>query len=298
MAIYSIENRNLEPIAVRSSLDDQSNGKRVESLSPNGLYYAFTDDRAQKVRSLDISSPLTPETPLEGNNSDVLQLSFDPHGDFLACADKSEIIIWPTRDHAKKTSIPFSPGYTINGLKGLVVSPGGRYVAATSSSGGTRLWDTHSNDHTGTTILFDDAKSISFSPDGTRLSIGGQDEIKLWILDANKFDSRRIPMGGELVKFSPDGSRLATQDPGYDHISVWKLNVHDPLLEGTVSRGFDFAFPFDNSHLIVNGDGVFVENFDASWALEHVCSIVKRNLTLEERDKYLSGFDHVQACPS
>jgi WD40 repeat protein len=180
----------------------------------------------------------------------------------------------------------------------LAVSPGGRYVAATSSSGETRLWDTHSDDHTGTTIPFDDAKSISFAPDGTRLSIGGQNEIKLWIISANKFDHRRIPVGGTSVTFSPDGSRLATQDPESDHISVWKLNVRDPILEGTVSTRSNFAFTSDNSHLVVSGDGVFVEPFDASWALEHVCHIVKRNLTPAEQDKYLSGFDHVQACPS
>jgi WD40 repeat protein len=247
---------------------------------------------------LDISSPLAPEVPLEGSNSDVLQLSFDSYGEFLACADKSDIIVWSTKGHTKKTSIQLSPGYTINGLKGLTVSPGGRYVAATSSSGETRLWDTHSGDHTGTIIPFYDAKSISFSPDGTRLGIGGQNEIKLWIPGANKFDPRRIPVGGKLVKFSPDGSRLATQDPESHQISVWKLNARDLLLEGTVSQGYDFAFTSDNSNLVVNEGGVFVEPFDASWALEHVCHIVSRNLTLEERDKYLSGFDHVQACPS
>ncbi|MGB6165004.1 MAG: WD40 repeat domain-containing protein [Pseudonocardiaceae bacterium] len=298
VAIYSIKNGNLEPIVVRSSADDQSNEKRVESLSLNGLYYAFTDNRTQKVRLLDISSPSTPEVPLEGNHSDVRQLSFDSHSEFLACADKSEIIVWSTKTHTKKPSIPLPSDYTTTELKGLAISPGGRYVAATSSSGETRLWDTHSNDRTGTTIPFGDAKTINFSPDGTRLSIGGQAEIKLWILGANKFDPRRIPAGGALVKFSPDGSRLATREPESDRISVWKLNSRDPLLEGTVTQGADFAFTFDNSRIVVNEENVFVEPFDASWALEHVCHIVKRNLTPAEQDKYLSGFDHVQACPS
>jgi hypothetical protein len=129
------------------------------------------------------------------------------------------------------------------------------------------------------------------------LSIGGQEEIKLWILGANKFDPRRIPVGGELVNFSPDGSRLATQEPESGHISVWKLDVRDPILQGTVSQRSDFAF-IDNSNLVVSEEIVFVEPFDASWALGHVCDIVKRELTAEERGKYLSGFDHVQACPS
>lgn len=89
--IYSI--RNPTPIIVRDSPDDRSSLERVEDLSPDGLHYAFTDDRARKVRLVDVSSPPAPEVPLEGNHSDVLLLSFDPRGEFLACADESEIIV-------------------------------------------------------------------------------------------------------------------------------------------------------------------------------------------------------------
>lgn len=45
VAIYSsIENRSLEPIITRSRASDQSSDTTDWSLSPNGLYYAFTDD--------------------------------------------------------------------------------------------------------------------------------------------------------------------------------------------------------------------------------------------------------------
>lgn len=244
-----------------------------------------------------------------GTYSDVLRLSFDPRSEFLVCADKSEIIVWSTKTRTKVASIPLPPSYPIKELAvipggRLAVSPGSRYVAATSSSGGARLWDTHSNDHIGTIIPVDDARSVSFSPDGTRLSIGGQNEVRLWILGANRFDPRRIPVGGVLVKFSPDGSRLATQETESGQISVWKLDMRDPLLEGTVnlvSPRSDFALTFDNSRLVVSAvmssSGVFVEPFDASWALGHVCRIVRRNLTSAERTKYLPpGFDYTPTC--
>lgn len=101
-----------------------------------------------------------------------------------------------------------------------------------------------------------------------------------------------------MVKFSPDGSRLAIREAGSDHISVWKWNMRDPLLEGTEDLGSDFALTSDNSRLVVGGEGVVVEPYDASWSLTHVCQIVNRNLTPAEQDKYLPpGFDYKPACP-
>ncbi len=294
VAIYPIGN----PKPIMEPADDWSSGSRVEDLSPDGLHYAFTDDRAHTVSLLDVSPQIVPEVPLKGNHSAVLRLSFDPRSELLACADKSEIIVWSTKTRATVSSIPIPPGYTTNQL---AVSPGGRYVAAISTSGEARLWDTTSHDHTGVGLPFGDAQSISFSPDGTWLSIGGQNEIKLWILDAKRFDDRRIPVGGVLVRFSPDGSRLATRETAFGRISVWGWNMRDPLLVGTVSegagsQGADFAFASGNSQLAVGGAGVFVVPFDAPWALGHVCHIVGRDLTQEEWNKYLPGSDYVLTC--
>ncbi len=302
VAIYSIGNpepiivRNPEPIIVRNPAYDRSSGKRIEILSPNGLRYVFTDDQAQKIRLLDVSPSPAPEVPIEGNRSDVLQLAFDPSSDFLAGADKYEIIVWSAKSRTEVSRIPLPEGYATTGL---AVSPGGRYVAANNSSGEIRLWDASSTDRAGTALPFEDGKSMSFSPDGRWLSIGGRNEIRLWDLNAGKFDSRRIPVGGFLMKFSPDGSLLATQTSQSGEISVW--NVHDVLLRGTVSKaggGGAFSFTSDNSRLAVGGAGVFVEPFDASWALQHVCHIVGRNLTREEWNTYLAGSDYVSTCPS
>ncbi|MGH3688199.1 MAG: WD40 repeat domain-containing protein [Pseudonocardiaceae bacterium] len=201
----------------------------------------------------------------------------------------------------------------------MAVSPQGRYVAASSSNGEVRLWDTSSSDHTGTIIRIEDEKSIAFSPDGKWLSIGARDETMLWGLNVEKFDSRRIPVGGSSMKFSPDGSLLAVRaKENTGEISVW--NVHDSTLKEIVSsssspRGTvglssppdvswfspdDFSFTSDGSRLVVSSSssGVFVEPFDASWALGQVCRIVGRNLSPEERGKYLLvGSDYVAACP-
>ncbi len=82
--------------------------------------------------------------------------------------------------------------------------------------------------------------------------------------------------------------------------SVW--NVHNLLLDGTVSSTLgvinDFSFASDNGLLTASDSGIFVEPYDASWALGHVCHIVNRNLTPAEWNKYLPGFDYKSTCPS
>jgi WD40 repeat protein len=100
-------------------------------------------------------------SPNEENRSGVLQLSFDPSGDFLASADKSEIIVRSAKKHAEASRITLAEGYT---TKELMVSPGGRYAAASSSTGEVRPWDTSSINHAGTPLRFKGEKSMIFSP--------------------------------------------------------------------------------------------------------------------------------------
>ncbi|MGH3866182.1 MAG: trypsin-like peptidase domain-containing protein [Pseudonocardiaceae bacterium] len=305
VAIYSIKDSNSEPVIVRNPASDEPSERRVESLSQNGLRYAFADANAQKIILLDISSFPVVEVSVGGNRGGALRLSFDPSGDFLVYADKSEIIVWSTKSRGETSTIPLPEGYTTSEL---AVSLGGRYVAASSSNGEVRLWDTSSSDHTGTILRFEDGKSMAFSPDGKWLGIGGQNEIKLWNLNAEKFDPRRIPVGGSSMEFSSDGSLLAMlagpkniPNSSDEEISVW--NLRDVAPRGTVRASWelrDFAFTSDKDRLVVSNlySGVFVEHFDASWALGQVCRIVGRNLRPEERSKYLlAGSDYVAACP-
>ncbi|MGH3807408.1 MAG: WD40 repeat domain-containing protein, partial [Pseudonocardiaceae bacterium] len=231
VTIRSIKFSNSEPVIVRNPVNRELSGKRAESLSRNGLRYAFENANEQKINLLGLSSSPAFEVAIERNCDDVLRLSFDPSGDFLACVDKSEIIVWSTKSRDKTSRIPLPEGYAPSDL---AVSPQGRYVAASSFNGEVRLWDTGSSDHTGTIIRIEDEKSIAFSPDGKWLSIGARDETMLWGLNVEKFDSRRIPVGGSSMKFSPDGSLLAVRaKENTGEISVW--NVHDSTLKEIVS---------------------------------------------------------------
>jgi WD40 repeat protein len=238
--------------------------------------------------------------PLEGHRGDVLRLSFDPSSNFLASADGSEVIIWSAKDRTEVSRIPLPKGYATTSL---AVSPEGRYIATSSSGGKTLLWDTTSNDLASTPLLVEGTTSLTFSPDGRWLSIGSQNEIRLWNLDTGKIDPRRIPIPRSgTIKFSPDSAHLAIsrQDSNESEVTIW--NVREAQIAGTVivdllGSGNAFAFTPDSARLAVAGQGVFLGPFGAPWALQHVCRITGRNLTPEEWNQHAQELDSIATCP-
>ena len=288
-----------ERIIVTPSADDEFDWERVEDLSPNGLRYAVAEDPAPQIRLRDLSSSPAPEVPLEGHRGDVLRLSFDPSSDFLASADGSEVIIWSVKDRTEVSRILLPKGYATTSL---AVSPKGRYIATSSSGGKTLLWDTISNDLVSTSLPVDGTTSLTFSPDGRWLSIGSQNEIRLWNLNTGKTDPRRIPIPTSgTIEFSPDSAHLAISRQGLNGSEVTIWNVREAQIAGTVimdsfGPGHAFAFTPDSAGLAVAGPGVFLGPFDAPWALRHVCHITG-NLTREEWNQHAKGLDYIATCP-
>ena len=298
VAIHSL--RESQRSIVIPSADDEFDPERVD-LSPNGRRYAAAEDPANQIRLWDLSSSPAPEVPLEGHRGDVLRLSFDPSSDFLASADGSEVIIWSAQHRKEILRIPLPEDYTTTSL---AVSPRGRYVATSRLGGETFLWDTTSNNLAGTPLRVEGTTSLTFSPNGKWLSIGNQNEIRLWNLDTRKID-KRIPIPtsptSATIKFSPNSTLLAIsrQDSIESEVTVW--NVGEAQITGTVvvsqfGSGNAFAFTPDSAQLAVSGQGVFLEPFDAPWALRHVCRITGGDLTREKRNQHAQGFDYISTC--
>jgi len=296
VAIHSL--RESQRSIVIPSADDEFDPERVD-LSPNGRRYAAAEDPARQIRLWDLSSSPAPEVPLEGHRGDVLRLSFDPSSDFLASADGSEVIIWSAQHRKEILRIPLPGDYTTTSL---AVSPRGRYVATSRLGGETFLWDTTSKNLARTPLPVEGTTSLTFSPNGKWLSIGNQNEIRLWNLDTRKIDQPiPIPTSPTTIKFSPNSALLAIsrQDSIESEVTVW--NVGETQITGTVvvsqsGSGNAFAFTPDSAQLAVSGQGVFLEPFDAPWALRHVCGITGGDLTREKRNQHAQGFDYISTC--
>jgi WD40 repeat protein len=210
------------------------------------------------------------------------------------------VIIWSAKDRTEVSRILLPKGYATTSL---AVSPKGRYIATSSSGGKTLLWDTISNDLVSTPLPVDGTTSLTFSPDGRWLSIGSQNEIRLWNLNTGKIDPRRIQISTSgTIEFSPDSAHLAISRQGLIESEVTIWNVREAQIAGTVivdsfGPGNAFAFTPDSAGLAVAGRGVFLGPFDAPWALRHVCHITGRNLTPEEWNQHAQGLDYIATCP-
>ena len=77
--------------------------------------------------------------------------------------------------------------------------------------------------------------AVAFSPDGSRIAVGGEDDTAR-IFDARTGEQSVFLRGSgatadlcvRSVAFSPDGTMLATQNPGA--VRIWALGI-DVLLE-------------------------------------------------------------------
>ena len=75
----------------------------------------------------------------------------------------------------------------------------------------------------------------TFSRDGRRAVLRGNDHVRLWHIDRGKPIGPLLPQGGSPLHadFSPDGRRLVTA--GDDSLArIWDLTVGDPEIVAAV----------------------------------------------------------------
>ena len=230
-----------EPIAM---LEGHTRRVTSVSFSPDGAILA-SGSYDDTVKLWDVASREIIAT-LQGQASGVTSVSFSPDGTTLASGSwDGTVLLW---DVATGEIIATLEGHT-DWIRSVSFSPDGTILASGSNYDTIRLWDvaTHTaiatlEGHTlsfsvdGTTLaagtwqtilLWDVATreiiatleghtswvtSVSFSPDGTILASGSDDEtIRLW--DVETGNTAVVVSGhidaGRSVSFSPDGATLA-----------------------------------------------------------------------------------------
>jgi WD40 repeat protein len=108
----------------------------------------------------------------------------------------------------------------------VAFSPDGSHFAAVSRLGTGCLWETATAQRTATLHGFLQAmNSVTFSPDGKRLAIGGDgnEAVKLWDLDSLQELLTLEGQGSTFnnVAFSPDGNVLAASN-GQGILHLWR----------------------------------------------------------------------------
>ena len=169
-----------------------------------------------------------------------------------------------SRERMKQRQLP---GQHESKVEFVMFSPTGKYLASVAGSE-LKLWDLANNQLLANLEVFGalrPAFTVAFSPDGTTLAIGCQEEpgkvhsLKLWDLTRKKLatlDRRTSPIASSA--FSPDGEMLASGN--WDgEIKIWNVRTGTQLpytIEGHTDPVSSLAFSRSGKRLAsTSGDG-------------------------------------------
>ena len=190
---------------------------------------------------------------LAENDGDVNAVAFSPDGKLLASGhvDK-KAYLWDTTTWKRTTKIMAEK--TVNAL---AFSQNGNVLAIASDDDGM-LWDVKKNKLFKTLKGHDrDIRAIAYSPDGTRVATGSNDNtVILW--DAASGDNMKTLSGHQnnvnAVVFSGDGKYLLSGSND-NSLSIWDAKTGN-LIGGLAghANGICTVSFLPNSHTAISGD--------------------------------------------
>jgi len=151
-----------------------------------------------------------------GLKESVRSLAFTPDGTVLAAAggdtEDFAIHLWDVASGREIGNLVGHSGI----VWGAAFSPDGQMLASVSSDGTAKVWDWRSGDLLKSLDFPDQVGSVSFSPDGQTLAVGGLDDLQslhaaIWIFSTSSWKPLlKIPeyVNITAMVYSPNGRWL------------------------------------------------------------------------------------------
>ncbi|MFN8024127.1 MAG: WD40 repeat domain-containing protein [Acidimicrobiales bacterium] len=182
--------------------------------------------------------------------------------------------------------------------------PSGALLVTADRIGWVDVWEVETGAHRWGVQLERGVRTVAFSPDGTRLAVGGNTGMLLE-LDAaagerrRQFDGHAGPV--VTVAYSPDGTLLASAGSQDHELRVWRLDLG-------LTIGRPIWLGFDGSATVAWTDGgrrvvaphllagAMIFDLDAQRSVAGACRLAGRDLTRDEWQQYFGDADYRPTC--
>ncbi|MCA9972212.1 MAG: hypothetical protein KC425_18445 [Anaerolineales bacterium] len=242
---------------------------------------------------------LAPVAQLADPGGAITAFAFSADGQLLAAAAEDEVVyVWNLAGGAPLalTGVPDTITF-------LAFSPNRQELAAADDASRISLWHLAAPD---APLTFDSQhvgiSALAFRPDGWQLASSGYDDIEIRLWDLTAADPAAEPqiLKGHndwifSIAYSPDGDTLASGS--WDRtIRIWDLRAENPNLAVTALQGHGrqvrwVAFSPDSGTLASASE----DQTARQWIIgiqafaDIACDQVRRNLSLDEWERYLRG---------
>lgn len=245
--LWNVRDRQLDGVP----LTGHTNSVASVAFSADGSLLAsgsYDTVRFWNVRSRQPDGPPLP------NDLYTDEVAFSPDGTLIALGCHCYRV--QLLDARNRAQVQLVHNTTNSNLGAMAFSPDSALVAVSGvgDDDTVQLWNVHTGQPDGQPINQHRARSMAFSPDGTRLATGGDNTVQVW--DARTRQPAGPPLTGhtdqvQTVAFSPKGTLLASS--GDDRtIRLWNMNTYQPVgrpLTGHTDQICSAAFSPDGTLL-------------------------------------------------
>ncbi|MCB0165199.1 MAG: TIR domain-containing protein [Anaerolineae bacterium] len=297
----------VNPASQVGLLEGQAGELRSLAFSRDGQRLAAGDGDGA-VWLWDVTEPAeaSPQSLLS-HESVVLSLAFSPDGHWLASGDlEGQINLWDLTAGVPEPQ-PL-PSTHLEGISGLAFNPNGQSLASASFDGLVNLWSLDTLEPQPLPLENTlDVETLTFSPDGQYLLIGGGDNNVGLVWRWDLAEAEGVALRGHRgrvfsLAFSPNGQTLASAS--FDGtVQLWDIEA--PMVSPTILSDHQdgvrsVSFSADGQWLATTGDDFSLKLWIAQTQTlaDRACRQVRRNLTPLEWQQYLGDETYQLTCPN
>ncbi|PAV17360.1 WD40 domain containing protein [Pyrrhoderma noxium] len=197
-----------------------TNCVRSVVFSPDGKSIASGSDDCT-IRLWNAESGEQDGESIQGHTEIVHSIAFSPDNLYLVSGSRDRtVIVWDVTSRKVK----FGPLEEYEGkVYAVEFSPGGDIIVSGSDDGTIRIWDVVTGEvKRMITIRGNYVRSVTFSPDGSRILAGGSFGIKMWDMLDSMVAPKKFSEDSDInyVSFAPDGTSFVSLSDQCE-IRVW-----------------------------------------------------------------------------